>query len=120
MPSFIAPSLSSPSAPLRSANDASERPRPKNPPSRSGEPNWGYPSRGERSNNGRMPFAVGPGRVRIHYRVVGETGENVVLIQGLGLSSRFWFEQPELLVSEPKRPRRVLVLDNRGTGLSDK
>jgi 3-oxoadipate enol-lactonase len=67
-----------------------------------------------------MPFAVGPGRVRIHYRVVGDAGENVVLIQGLGLSSRFWFEQPDLLVSEPERPRRVLVLDNRGTGQSDK
>ena len=67
-----------------------------------------------------MPFAVGPRGARIHYRVVGETGDNVVLVQGLGLSSRFWFEQPELLVGDPARPRRVLVLDNRGTGRSDK
>jgi pimeloyl-ACP methyl ester carboxylesterase len=51
---------------------------------------------------------------------VGEGGDDVVLIQGLGLSSRFWFEQPELLAEDPERPRRVLVLDNRGTGRSDK
>jgi 3-oxoadipate enol-lactonase len=67
-----------------------------------------------------MPFAVGPRGARIHYRVRGDSGENVVLVQGLGLSSRFWFEQPELLVGDPERPRRVLVLDNRGTGRSDK
>jgi 3-oxoadipate enol-lactonase len=67
-----------------------------------------------------MPFAVGARGARIHYRVVGEGGENVVLVQGLGLSSRFWFEQPELLVGDPERPRRVLLLDNRGTGRSDK
>jgi pimeloyl-ACP methyl ester carboxylesterase len=67
-----------------------------------------------------MPFAVGPRGVRIHYRVVGDGGDNVVLVQGLGLSSRFWFEQPELLLGDPERPRRVLLLDNRGTGGSDK
>jgi 3-oxoadipate enol-lactonase len=67
-----------------------------------------------------MPFAVGSRGVRIHYRVLGDGGDNVVLVQGLGLSSRFWFEQPELLVGDPERPRRVLVLDNRGTGKSDK
>jgi len=67
-----------------------------------------------------MPFAVGPGATRIHYRVVGEAGDSVVLVQGLGLSSRFWFEQPELIANDPARPHRVLVLDNRGTGKSDK
>jgi 3-oxoadipate enol-lactonase len=69
-----------------------------------------------------MPFAVGPRGARIHYRVIGEpnAGENVVLVQGLGLSSRFWFEQPELLGNDPARPRRVLTLDNRGTGKSDR
>ena len=67
-----------------------------------------------------MPFAVGPRRARIHYQVMGEGDDNVVLVQGLGLSSRFWFEQPELLATDPDRPRRVLVLDNRGTGKSDK
>jgi 3-oxoadipate enol-lactonase len=67
-----------------------------------------------------MPFAVGPGGVRIHYRVVGDRGDNVVLVQGLGLSSRFWFEQPDLLAEDPEHARRVLLLDNRGTGRSDK
>lgn len=67
-----------------------------------------------------MPYAVGARGARIHYQVVGEGGPNVVLVQGLGLSSRFWFEQPELLVNDPERPYRVLVLDNRGTGKSDK
>ncbi|HEY2514431.1 MAG TPA: alpha/beta hydrolase, partial [Polyangiaceae bacterium] len=67
-----------------------------------------------------MPFAVGSRGVRIHYEVVGHGGDDVVLIQGLGLSSRFWFEQPELLAHDPDHPRRVLVLDNRGTGESDK
>jgi len=67
-----------------------------------------------------MPYAVGARGARIHYRVVGDGGGNVVLLQGLGLSSRFWFEQPELLAHDPTHPRRVLVLDNRGTGRSDK
>jgi 3-oxoadipate enol-lactonase len=67
-----------------------------------------------------MPFAVGARGARVHYRVVGDHGDNVVLIQGLGLSSRFWFEQPELLADDPRRPRRVLVIDNRGAGRSDK
>jgi pimeloyl-ACP methyl ester carboxylesterase len=67
-----------------------------------------------------MPYAVGPRGVRIHYEVTGDGEENVVLVQGLGLSSRFWFEQPELLANDAERPRRVLTLDNRGTGKSDK
>jgi pimeloyl-ACP methyl ester carboxylesterase len=67
-----------------------------------------------------MPYAVGPRGTRIWYRVVGDRGDDVVLVQGLGLSSRFWFDQPELLAEDPERPRRVLVLDNRGTGRSDK
>ena len=67
-----------------------------------------------------MPYAVGARGVRIHYQVAGEGKENVVLIQGLGLSSRFWFEQPELLLQDRSHAYRVLVLDNRGTGKSDK
>jgi 3-oxoadipate enol-lactonase len=43
-----------------------------------------------------------------------------VLVQGLGLSSRFWFDVPQLLASDPERPRHVLAIDNRGTGKSDK
>jgi 3-oxoadipate enol-lactonase len=66
-----------------------------------------------------MPFAVGARGARVHYQVVGERGDWVVLVQGLGLSSRFWFEQPELLANDPSHPRRVLILDNRGAGKSD-
>ncbi len=66
-----------------------------------------------------MPFAIGPRGTRIHYRLVGETGPFVVLLQGLGLSSTFWFEQPELLSDDPKDPHRVLLIDNRGAGRSD-
>jgi 3-oxoadipate enol-lactonase len=67
-----------------------------------------------------MPYAVGARGARVHYHVVGDRGENVVLLQGLGLSSRFWFEQPELLANDPEHPCRVLVIDNRGTGKSDR
>ena len=66
-----------------------------------------------------MPFAIGPRGARIHYRVVGDEGPNVVLLQGLGLASGFWFEQPDLLASDPKDPYRVLLIDNRGTGKSE-
>ncbi len=47
-------------------------------------------------------------------------GPAVVLLQGLGLSSRFWFDVPDLLASDPVSPRHVLAIDNRGTGASDK
>lgn len=66
-----------------------------------------------------MPFAVGPRGTRIHYRLVGTEGPFVVLLQGLGLSSSFWFEQPELLSGDAEHPYRVLLVDNRGVGRSD-
>jgi 3-oxoadipate enol-lactonase len=64
-----------------------------------------------------MPFASGPGGVRIHYEALGADGPAVVLIQGLGLSSRFWFDVPERLATGPD-PWRVLVPDHRGVGRS--
>lgn len=64
-----------------------------------------------------MPFVTRPG-ARIHYAIHGDTGPWVVLLQGLGLSSRFWFDVPERLVADPTTPRRVLAIDNRGTGRS--
>ena len=67
-----------------------------------------------------MPFAVGPRGARIWYRVTGDRGDDVVLVQGLGLSSRFWFDQPDILAGDVEHPHRVLSLDNRGTGKSDK
>ena len=74
-----------------------------------------------------MPIAPSRG-AHIHYSVHGtplaQAGgaprTAVVLVQGLGLSSRFWFDVPELLASDPTRPRYVLAIDNRGTGKSDK
>lgn len=66
-----------------------------------------------------MPFTVSKGETRIHYTSIGE-GPTVVLVQGLGLSSRFWFDVPETLASDPVRKRRVLAVDNRGTGRSDR
>src|SRR5580700_637459 len=78
-----------------------------------------FPNRAKRVITASMPYAVGARGARVHYQVVGERGDWVVLLQGLGLSSRFWFEQPELLANDPKRPRRVLVIDNRGAGKSD-
>ena len=64
-----------------------------------------------------MPFALSGG-ARIHYTLTGDAGPAVVLIQGLGLSSRFWFDVPKALAEDPARPRRVLAVDNLGTGKS--
>ena len=73
-----------------------------------------------------MPHATSGGGVRVHYEVhpsrVAPAPERptVVLVQGLGLSSRFWFDQPQLISQHEERPQRVVVLDNRGTGKSDR
>lgn len=63
-----------------------------------------------------MPFASGPGGARIYYEVRSDTKEAaspaVVLVQGLGLSSRFWFDLPERLAtgaSDPDCIERALV-----------
>ncbi len=68
-----------------------------------------------------MPIATSRG-AQLHYTVRGThgVGPAVVLIQGLGLSSRFWFDIPELLADDPQAPRFVIAVDNRGTGGSDK
>lgn len=71
-----------------------------------------------------MPFASSLAGVRIHYEVhdspSGSDRLPVVLIQGLGLSSRFWFDIPEQIAHDPKLPRPAITLDNRGTGTSDR
>jgi 3-oxoadipate enol-lactonase len=66
-----------------------------------------------------MPQAKGSGGARIHYDVRGNSPQTVVLLHGLGLSSRFWFDQPERL-SSGADPWRVVTIDNRGVGRSDK
>lgn len=67
-----------------------------------------------------MPHARAKDGHRIHYRVAGAEGaaRTVVMLQGLGLSGRFWFELPEAIATSTGD--RVLVVDNRGTGLSDR
>jgi pimeloyl-ACP methyl ester carboxylesterase len=68
-----------------------------------------------------MPFAKGSGGARIHYQVHGSSSshQKVVLLHGLGLSSRFWFDQPARLSSGPD-PWQVIAVDNRGVGRSDR
>lgn len=64
-----------------------------------------------------MPYARGAHGNRVHYRVFGdEQAPPVVLVQGLGLSGRFWFQIPEELAGAGYR---VVVPDNRGTGRSE-
>lgn len=65
-----------------------------------------------------MPTTTGRQGNTIHYELRGpEHGLPVVFIQGLGLSSRYWADQPTLAA---EAGRRVLVVDNRGTGGSSK
>ena len=63
-----------------------------------------------------MPYATRLDGSRIFYEVTGAAGPEVVLIQGLGLSSRFWFDMPQRL---EKDGYRVLALDNRGVGRTE-
>jgi pimeloyl-ACP methyl ester carboxylesterase len=67
-----------------------------------------------------MPYAVNAKARRIHYETFGSEGPVVVLIMGIGVSGRFWLTIPKTLASDPAQPRRVIVIDNRGTGQSDK
>lgn len=55
------------------------------------------------------------GDINIYYEVHGE-GEGLVLIMGYGGSSAGWFRQ----IPGLSREYRVVALDNRGTGRSDK
>ena len=65
-----------------------------------------------------MPFVSRPA-ARIHYATHGQKGDPaVVLLQGLGLSSRFWFDIPQMVAGDPVRARHVITIDNRGTGKS--
>jgi 3-oxoadipate enol-lactonase len=63
-----------------------------------------------------MPFVTASDGARIHYRTAGDHGPFVVLIQGLTLSGRFWFDLPERVATDGYR---TVWLDNRGTGQSD-
>lgn len=63
-----------------------------------------------------MPIAKSTHGAEIFFETRGPaTGQKVVLIQGLSLSSRFWFETPDALALAGYH---VLTVDNRGTGRS--
>lgn len=62
-----------------------------------------------------MAHATATDGTQIYFDVIGEEGPWTVLIQGLGLSSRFWGDVPKTLPGQ-----RVLLVDNRGTGRSGK
>jgi 3-oxoadipate enol-lactonase len=66
-----------------------------------------------------VPFVTRAGEQRIHYREFGSRANpTLVLVQGLLLDGRFWFELPDSLADDPALPWHVLVPDNRGTGHS--
>ena len=66
-----------------------------------------------------MPFATGSGDHRVHFRTFGSPANPaLVLVQGLMLDGRFWFELPEQLATDPVQPWHVIVPDNRGVGRS--
>ena len=66
-----------------------------------------------------MPFATGARGARIYYETRGAGGPTAILIQGLGLSSRFWFDVPDRLAAG-RDPWHVLTPDHRGVGRSDR
>jgi pimeloyl-ACP methyl ester carboxylesterase len=66
-----------------------------------------------------MPFATGARGARIYYETRGTAGPTAILIQGLGLSSRFWFDVPDR-VANGRNPWQVLTPDHRGVGRSDR
>jgi pimeloyl-ACP methyl ester carboxylesterase len=61
-----------------------------------------------------MPTAM-VGDISIHYEVHGE-GEPLLLIMGYGANSSWWYQQ----IVSFSQEYRVIVFDNRGSGLSDK
>jgi len=65
-----------------------------------------------------MPHARGTRGARIYYEIHGSEGPWVVLLMGLGASSRLWLDYPARLAGPPA-PHRVITIDNRGTGHSD-
>lgn len=66
-----------------------------------------------------MPVVSRPDGARIHYQVTGSGSQAVVMIQGLGVSSHFWFDMPERMAGESDADRTVVTVDNRGVGASE-
>lgn len=64
-----------------------------------------------------MPFTIAADGTRIHYELAGRRdGEPLLLIQGLGVDHRGWAAQRYVL----GRRFRLVLVDNRGAGASDK
>jgi 3-oxoadipate enol-lactonase len=64
-----------------------------------------------------MPFTVATDGTRLHYEVAGPAdGEPLLLIQGLGVDLKGWAAQRYAL----SRRFRLVMVDNRGAGRSDK
>ena len=66
-----------------------------------------------------MPFATASGNHRVHFQTFGSPANPaLVLVQGLMLDGRFWFQLPQMLANDPDQPWFVIVPDNRGVGRS--
>ena len=64
-----------------------------------------------------MPYARSSDGIRVHYEVLGRrSAPAVLMIQGLGADKHGWDMQRFVLASR----YRVIALDNRGAGRSDK
>ena len=64
-----------------------------------------------------MPFTTAADGTRVHYEVAGRRdGEPLLMIQGLGVDHRGWAAQRYVL----GRRYRLVLVDNRGAGASDK
>jgi pimeloyl-ACP methyl ester carboxylesterase len=63
-----------------------------------------------------MPFATTSDGSQIFWEQHGEAGEPLLCIMGLGGASHFWERQTPTFAKH----HRTIVLDNRGTGRSDK
>jgi len=63
-----------------------------------------------------MPFFTASDGCRIHYEVFGDSEPQIMLIPGLGGDGRFWSG----VVAELRHDFRLIVVDHRGAGRSDR
>jgi len=67
-----------------------------------------------------LPVAIRRDGLRLHYDIAGTEGPPVVLLMGIGISSRAWLDTPKRLADQSATPRTVITIDNRGTGQSSR
>ncbi|MFT4001454.1 MAG: alpha/beta fold hydrolase [Rhizobium sp.] len=63
-----------------------------------------------------MPFHTAADGCRVHYETFGDKGLRIILIPGLGGDGRFWGG----VVAELRNHFRLVVVDHRGAGRSDR